>query len=497
MDIIAKTLSNDELTQDFVGLYGAKFYSDTDPENDTNKVIKILTQNTSFDVNSTTNIEGNAISATPTSFVFEMRYYFDEIWQYARKYMIIEFCNRANSRCFALGLRVSAEEPNIGCSRLTLKVENSDAEPIILTSGQWHDLRFEYYQQIDGREARLKIFHLSGGGYLLDADIPIDAKTDLPTRALLIHYAQKIKGVSYLDDLAFTLTDQSYQSGNEIQEISPSAKKVYDFENGIPSEKDFYIDMRLKKFDDFLTMDPAMWNGASKGGQLRHTHDTFEILLVQTGDTRFVTESSDTSISEGHIIIVPPNIKHAIISENKYNVISILGNFESLSRFNECVVLRDNIYGEGKKLAELALYNRFNSEEYFTALCNAYVRFILLNLDPPKNDMNAIIYKMMDHMKKNYDNSELSVIKLLRDSGYAKDYVRTKFFEVAKMTPKKYLTTIRMKKAKELLNLCGEDVSISRIAEQCGIVDPAVFSKNFKQFYGISPKQYVKKRKEN
>jgi transcriptional regulator GlxA family with amidase domain len=65
------------------------------------------------------------------------------------------------------------------------------------------------------------------------------------------------------------------------------------------------------------------------------------------------------------------------------------------------------------------------------------------------------------------------------------------------MTPKKYLTTIRMKKAKELLNLCGEDVSVSRIAEQCGIVDPAVFSKNFKQFYGISPKQYVKKRKEN
>ena len=32
--------------------------------------------------------------------------------------------------------------------------------------------------------------------------------------------------------------------------------------------------------------------------------------------------------------------------------------------------------------------------------------------------MKAIIYKMMDHMKKNYDNSELSVIKLLKDSGY-------------------------------------------------------------------------------
>ena len=108
--------------------------------------------------------------------------------------------------------------------------------------------------------------------------------------------------------------------------------------------------------------------------------------------------------------------------------------------------------------------------------------------------MNAIVYKMMDFIKKNFDNSELSIVDLLKDSGYAKDYVRTKFFEVARMTPKKYLTTVRMKRAKELLNLYGDDVGIARIAEQCGIVDPAVFSKSFKQFYGVSPKQFLKKK---
>ena len=73
MDINAKILSNDdELTPEFVGVYGAKFYSDTDPENPGNKVIKILTTNTTHDVNSTTNIEGNPLCPAPTSFVFEM-----------------------------------------------------------------------------------------------------------------------------------------------------------------------------------------------------------------------------------------------------------------------------------------------------------------------------------------------------------------------------------------------------------------------------------------
>ena len=189
-------------------------------------------------------------------------------------------------------------------------------------------------------------------------------------------------------------------------------------------------------------------------------------------------------------IILPP-----WVLDNKYNIISVSGKFEQLARFTEPVVLHDNIYREGKKLAELTLYNRFTGEEYFASLCNSYLNFILLNINSPKSDMNTIVYKMMDRIKKNYDNSELSIVKLLKESGYAKDYVRTKFYEVAKMTPKKYLTTIRMKKAKELLNLYGDDLSIARIAEQCGIVDPAVFSKSFKQFYGVSPKQYIKRKK--
>ena len=76
MNIKAKTMSNDnELTPDCIGLYGARFYSDRDPLNENNKVVKIYTVNTTHNVSSTTNIEGKSISPSPTSFVFEMRYY--------------------------------------------------------------------------------------------------------------------------------------------------------------------------------------------------------------------------------------------------------------------------------------------------------------------------------------------------------------------------------------------------------------------------------------
>ncbi|MBQ8322268.1 MAG: helix-turn-helix transcriptional regulator [Clostridia bacterium] len=498
MEIHAKTISNDnELTPEFKGLYGARFYSDTDPKDHLNKVIKIFTANTIFNVSSTTNIEGHAICPSPCSFEFEMRYYFESVWYYSDKYFRIEFCNKANTSGFALAFNVAEGESNIHAEKLSLTLAGDDSmEKISLYKDRWYSFKFEYYRDINTKESRLKIFIGEEGAPLtLMRDLPIRVKTDIPTRALLIHSATKIKGIQYLDDIAFTLTDNKYSPSDMPAATPRSAKKIYDFEDGIPSERNFFVEMRLKKFDDFLTMDPAAWNTAINP-QIRHAHDFYEVMLVQTGEAIFVDEVCEYPLFEGSIVIVPPGIKHRIISEHKYNIISISGSFDQLSRFDEPSVLHDNIYGEGKKLAELALYNRFGSEEYFSSLCDTFLRFVLLNLDYPKSEMAAIVYRMIDMMKKNYDNSELSVIQMLRDSGYAKDYVRTKFFEVTKMTPKKYLTTIRMKKAKELLSLYGDNASISKIAEQVGIVDPAVFSKNFKQFYGMSPKQFIKGQKD-
>lgn len=499
MSIRAKTISNDrEITPEHTGLYGARFYSDSDPKDPRNKVIKIYTVNTTHSLNSTTNIEGNVICTNPTAFVFEMNYYFCKLWNYSQKYFRLEFCNNANSRCFALCFNVADGEPHINAQKLSLSLMGDDFdEKIDLFSDRWYKIRLEYYKGIENlTDSRLKIFISEKHEKLkLARDIKISGRSETPSRALLVHSATKIRGVQYIDDISFTLSESTYTSDDNPYYIPSQQKKVYDFESGIPSDKDFYVDMRLKKHDDFLSVDPAHWNEADRQAPLHRIQDSYEVLLVQTGEARFVTESQETPIYEGSIVIVPPKTKHGLVSDLKYNIISVSGDFEQLSRFREPVILHDNIYGEGKKLCELALYNRYNNEEYFSSLCNSYLNFILLNIDSPKSDMNAIVYKMMDKIKKNYDNSELSIVKLLKESGYAKDYVRTKFFEVAKMTPKKYLTTIRMKRAKELLNLYGDDVSISRIAEQCGIVDPAVFSKSFKQFYGVSPKQFIKKRK--
>lgn len=69
-------------------------------------------------------------------------------------------------------------------------------------------------------------------------------------------------------------------------------------------------------------------------------------------------------------------------------------------------------------------------------------------------------------------------------------YFRKVFTRVYGESPIKYLRTVRIKKAKELL--IGDDASIGRIAEMTGYSSVYTFSKMFKLETGVSPTEYAK-----
>jgi len=154
------------------------------------------------------------------------------------------------------------------------------------------------------------------------------------------------------------------------------------------------------------------------------------------------------------------------------------------------------VYGEGRKLAELILYNRFGKESYVQNLANAYVEYLLLSFKAPEKNTTAGIYKVIERINQHFGQSDLSVGALLEESGYTRDYIRSEFIAVTKMTPKKYLDNLRMKHAKSLIEMHGDSMSLSEIAEACGIIDQSIFSRNFKKHFGISPSQYKESLKK-
>ena len=218
-----------------------------------------------------------------------------------------------------------------------------------------------------------------------------------------------------------------------------------------------------------------------------HTHGYYEIMYVVEGDGCLFTQNSRFPLLPGQIFIAPPNCAHGIESRICHRIINIGGSFERLSFIKELYVISDNEHREGGMLAEAIMRNIYNNQEYAHSLCKALIRFLLLNA-VPSNDVHSTVYRIISSIDDRYDDCELDVGELLRQSGYAEDYVRSKFISITGQTPVKYLTAVRMKNAKVMLY--SSSGRISEIAQRCGFVDTAYFSRVFKKSFGMSPKEY-------
>ena len=72
--------------------------------------------------------------------------------------------------------------------------------------------------------------------------------------------------------------------------------------------------------------------------------------------------------------------------------------------------------------------------------------------------------------------------------GISVSYMSLLFKKEKETTFVKYLTSVRMEKAKEILKLTGD--KIIDIAGQCGYNEVYYFSHSFKKYTGMSPKKY-------
>lgn len=96
----------------------------------------------------------------------------------------------------------------------------------------------------------------------------------------------------------------------------------------------------------------------------------------------------------------------------------------------------------------------------------------------------------VDAIHQNFTKNELSVSYLAGLCGISEVYFRRLFFEKFSVTPKEYITKLKMEHAKRLLE--SSQFAVSEIALMCGYAEPCHFSREFKRTFGLSPKEYTK-----
>ncbi len=103
-----------------------------------------------------------------------------------------------------------------------------------------------------------------------------------------------------------------------------------------------------------------------------------------------------------------------------------------------------------------------------------------------------IIAPAIDYIKKNCYDKAISSDELAELCKISGTYFRRLFVEVYGMTPVKYVNSLKIKRAKELID-SGMYASVSDIAYLCGFTDDCYFRKVFKSETRMTPLEYKKR----
>ena len=115
-------------------------------------------------------------------------------------------------------------------------------------------------------------------------------------------------------------------------------------------------------------------------------------------------------------------------------------------------------------------------------------------IKPGEIEENEAIERIVEQMRLQYNDPNLSISHFARQSGMSDVRFSIEFKEKLQMTPKDYLTQLRMKQARVLLR--ETDLNINEIALKIGYLNTSSFIRRFKLYIGMTPLQYRKNTKE-
>lgn len=108
---------------------------------------------------------------------------------------------------------------------------------------------------------------------------------------------------------------------------------------------------------------------------------------------------------------------------------------------------------------------------------------------------DKFIDKVTNHIMKNLEEQSLNVEHLSQDLGMSRGHLHRKIKSAVGLGPNEYIRMIRLKEAAKLM--IKNNLNISEISLMVGFNNPAYFTKCFKDYYHLSPTEFISKNKRS
>lgn len=234
------------------------------------------------------------------------------------------------------------------------------------------------------------------------------------------------------------------------------------------------------------------------------TVDEFDLIICMSGCAKFTIEDRSFMLTEGRAFLVPPgrlfSAEHIgedfFIAIAQHFDLKVFGelDFFKMIKYEDVLTFSDWDYikstinrfkglitNQKKKFEQHSLFNIIIQEFIYDS-------FISSNIDNSKD--YAFIFQMLEFINNNLREKDI-LHDALKFSPYSSDYTSRKFKKIIGYAPKQYIITTKLNLAR---NLLLQNSTIKETAYQCGFDDELYFSRLFKKYLKISPREY---RKQN
>lgn len=239
---------------------------------------------------------------------------------------------------------------------------------------------------------------------------------------------------------------------------------------------------------------------------LEHRHIEYEINYISSGQGIMYVEKKKYTIPQGQCIIIPPHRKHSFSVHAKSGCrltqleMSIHrgdksdGFLRRNGREEDCYLIR-SCESIAPRIESIARLFRQEETEYtrFMILMDALAMIASLNYfinrkeDRGAPRMWSLMTSVMDYITEHY-SEDISVESVAQHFGLSSRLLRYYFAQTAGTSCVKYITSLRMNKAKHLL--METDRTIVSVAIDSGYDNAQYFSRVFRKEVGMTPKAY-------
>lgn len=217
-----------------------------------------------------------------------------------------------------------------------------------------------------------------------------------------------------------------------------------------------------------------------------------KLIYVKNGECTVYIGKEKRLLSSGNMIVVKPECKFRIkkLSENSKCIL-----IEFYSDINwKYPDFFENVSDLNKNLLE-KMIKEYEDREYAYEIHLKSLLYEILGravrtyyFDKYYTGDYRKLHDSIIYLKENFLNQDIRMEDVAEASGLSLSYFRKLFVKVYKISPRSYISRLRLKKADELLEYTN--MSIAKISDSLKFENQYYFSNFYKKHKGISPQKY-------